>query len=300
MQLDQLRTLQAIVVEGSFEGAALALHVTPSAVSQRIKALEAEVGRVLVRRSTPCEVTDAGAPLLRMARQVDLLEAEARSELGLAEGRRTIVSVAINADSLETWLKPLLHVAATWPDLSLHIEVEDQEHSVDNLRRGQVCGAVCVAPQPVSGCRVVPLGAMRYLPVAAPALRDAHRLGRSVDWSAMPVMQFNRKDDLQGAFLRDRGVETAPPTAQVPSPSGFYEAVRAGLGWGLVPELQLADDLRTGRLVRLDARRHVDVELAFQVWSLASEPVTRLTAAITDCARALRRGPAPRKNELHL
>ena len=60
IDLSQLRALAAVVDEGSFDAAASALHLTPSAVSQRIKALEQSAGRVLVRRTKPTEATEAG------------------------------------------------------------------------------------------------------------------------------------------------------------------------------------------------------------------------------------------------
>ena len=69
-------TVAAVVDEGSFEAAARRLHITQSAVSQRIKAMEEQSGRVLVRRSKPIEPTEAGAVLLRLARQLELLTAE--------------------------------------------------------------------------------------------------------------------------------------------------------------------------------------------------------------------------------
>lgn len=51
---DQLAALAAVIECGSFDAAADRLHVTPSAVSQRIKALESRVGQVLVVRDKPC------------------------------------------------------------------------------------------------------------------------------------------------------------------------------------------------------------------------------------------------------
>ncbi|HEX9497612.1 MAG TPA: LysR family transcriptional regulator, partial [Mycobacterium sp.] len=76
----------AVIERGSFDAAAERLHVTPSAVSQRIKALEQRVGQVLVVREKPCTATAAGVPLLRLAAQTALLESEALAEMGGGEG----------------------------------------------------------------------------------------------------------------------------------------------------------------------------------------------------------------------
>lgn len=288
MQLDQLRALLAVIDTGTFDAAAGVLHVTPSAVSQRIKALERDAGRVLVQRTAPCCATAAGETLVRTARQMVLLEDEARAALGEGSDAPVALPVAVNADSLATWFAPVLGAAAGWEGTRLQLEVEDEEYSADHLRRGGVVGAVTANPVPVSGCRTEPLGAMRYLPVAAPQLAERFARGRGYDWSAMPVLRFNAKDDLQLGVLRDLGVDAAPPTSQVPSSEGFVAAVRAGLGWAMVPEAQLEDDLDTGRLVLLRRREHRDVPLHWQVWTLATPRIARLTDAVHDAARRLR------------
>jgi LysR family transcriptional regulator, chromosome initiation inhibitor len=283
MQLDQLRALVAIADTGSFEAAATALQVTPSAISQRIKALESSVGHVVVRRSAPCVVTTAGTVLLRMAREVAVLEAESLAELGNTAGAMSM-AIVVNADSLATWFRPVLGVAAAWADAVLRIELEDESHSVRLLRSGEVIGAVSNQSRPVSGCRAEPLGAMRYLPVATPDLRARFVRGNQADWAAMPCLRLNTKDDLQATFLRSRGLDVHPPNPQVPSSTGFRDAVLAGLGWGMLPEAQCAEALADGRLVRL-ARAHHDVRLCWHVWGLPSPRIARMSAAIHEAAR---------------
>ncbi|MBO1752514.1 LysR family transcriptional regulator ArgP [Actinotalea sp. BY-33] len=285
MNLEHLRALTAIIDEGTFEAAAYELGVSPSAVSQRIKALESALGQVVVRRGTPCSPTAAGAVLLRMARQVQLLEAETRSLLGSDGTSMTVTPVAVNADSLATWLAPFLRDAATWTDTTLDLHVEDQDHSSHLLRQGAVIGAITSDPAAVGGCRVEHLGAMRYVPVATPALRDRFLAGGSPDWAAMPVVQFNAKDDLQHRFLRDRGADPLPPRHTVPSSEGFLAAVRAGLGWGMLPELQLGEALVDGSLVLLEPEGHLDVDLYWQAWTLDSVRLARITEAVRAAAR---------------
>lgn len=283
MHTDQLRALLAVVDTGTFEAAARALHVTPSAVSQRIKALEQSMGQVVVRRGQPCEPTAAGEVLVRLARQQHLLEQEARAALD-EDAATTELPVAVNADSLATWFRPILREVATWEGVVLRLHVEDEGHSHELLRAGIVLGAITSNPVPVQGCSVEPIGGMRYLPVTTPELRATYAAGRGVDWERMPVLEFNDHDDLQRGILRRHGVEQDPPTHRVPSSEGFADAVRAGLGWGALPTLQCADDLTRGTLVRLGAREHVDVPLHWQAWRLRSPLVDRLTAAIHEHA----------------
>jgi LysR family transcriptional regulator (chromosome initiation inhibitor) len=159
------------------------------------------------------------------------------------------------------------------------------------LRRGDVLAAVTSDPAAVQGCSVEPLGALRYLPAAAPAVADRWRRGESPDWAAMPVMVFNDKDDLQHELLRRHGIEHGPAVVhQVPSSADFYAAIRAGLGWGMLPEPQARVDLAAGALVRLSGDA-IDVPLYWQRWRLDSPKLAALTTAVrTAAARHLQPG----------
>ena len=280
MHTEQLRALLAVIDAGTFEAAARQLHVTPSAVSQRIKALEQSMGQVVVRRGQPCEPTTAGEVLVRLARQQHLLEQEARAALDEVAAPREL-PVAVNADSLASWFRPILREVAGWDGVVLRLYVEDEGHSHELLRAGTVLGAITSNPTPVQGCSVEQIGGMRYLPVATPEVRSRFSSGRGVDWARMPVLEFNDHDDLQRRVLRRHGVEIDPPTHRVPSSEAFADAVRAGLGWGALPTVQCAADLESGSLVRLTARDHVDVPLHWQAWRLRSPLVDRLTEAIS-------------------
>ncbi|ADP83144.1 LysR family transcriptional regulator ArgP [Pseudofrankia inefficax] len=295
----QLATLVAIVELGSFDAAARHLHLTPSAVSQRIRALESAAGQVLVRRSLPCRPTTAGEALLRLARQTRLLHAEAVEALGGRPSARVELSVAVNADSLETWFRDVVAEVARWDDVVLRLHVEDQAFSAGLLRGGEALAAVTSDPVVVQGCRCEPLGTLRYRPAATPEFAARWCADGPPDgaadyrWDRMPLLVFNEKDGLQHELLRERGVLAAAPAAhRVPTTAGFHEAVRLGLGWGMLPDAQLDGDLATGRLVTL-TDTHVDVPLYWQRWRLDSPLLDRLTAAVTTAAGRHLRGTRP-------
>ena len=279
----QLAAFAAVVREGSFERAAGALHVTRSAVSQRIKQLEERVGQVLIRRATPCLPTEAGQALLRHAQQVALSEAEALQTLGLAPEAGPHIAVGVNADSLATWFVAAMADAVQMAPMTFDVHVEDQDHSAHLLREGRVMAAVTSDPQPVQGCHVVRLGTMRYLAVASPAYRAAH-FSRGLDAAALaqaPVLVFNRKDGLQNRFMRRitrKGV--APPVHWIPSSHAFVEAALAGLGWGMNPVRLAQPLLDDGRLVDLLPGQAVDVPLYWQCWRLDVAALRVLTAAV--------------------
>ena len=281
----QLDALVAIADHGSFEAAARALHVTPSAVSQRVRALEAAVGQVLVRRASPAAPTDAGGVLVRLGRAQALLRQEARAALG-HEGEVGL-SVAVNADSLAAWWAPVLGDVAAWPGVALRLHVEDEAWSADLLRRGDVVAAVTSDPEPVQGCRVERLGTLRYRAAAAPALLERCGVGPDAALADLPVVVFDDKDGLQHGVLADEGV--APLRVhRVPTSADYVVAVVAGLGWGMVPDGQAEPLLRSGALVPLGGRTR-EVALHWQRWRLDSALLDRLTTSVRAAAAGVLR-----------
>ena len=239
----QLAALAAVIELGSFDAAAEGLHVTPSAVSQRIKTLEQRVGQVLVVREKPCRATAAGVPLLRLAAQTALLESEALAETTGGSAELTRIAIAVNADSMSTWFTAVL---AALPDILFDIRIEDQDHSARLLREGAVMGAVTTERTAVPGCRVHSLGVMRYLPVATPAYLERYLSAGFTREAvaAAPSIAWNRDDALQDMLVRKvfrRAV--VRPVHYVPTAEGFGAAVRAGLGWGMYPEQLAAQEL---------------------------------------------------------
>src|SRR5690349_16800845 len=275
MKLDgqQLTAFAAVIELGSFDAAAERLHVTPSAVSQRIKALEQRVGQVLVVREKPCRATVAGTPILRLAAQMSILESEALAETAGGSAARTRVALAVNADSMATWFTAVFGLL---PGVLFDIRIEDQDHSARLLREGAVLGAVTTERTPVSGCRVQSLGVMRYVPVSSPEFVTRH-LPDGFTREAVaqaPSLAWNRDDALQDMLVRKvfrRAVSR--PVHYVPTADGFGAAALAGLGWGMYPERLAAAALADGSFVRISAA-HLDVPLFWQCWKLDSATIT--------------------------
>jgi LysR family transcriptional regulator, chromosome initiation inhibitor len=285
---DQLAAFAAVIEQGSFDAAAALLHVTPSAISQRIKALEQRVGQVLVIREKPCRSTIAGVPLLRLAAQTALLESEALAETSGADARQwNRIAIAVNADSMSTWFTAVL---GQLPDVMFDVRIEDQDHSARLLREGTVMGAVTTERTPVSGCRADPLGVMRYVPVASPGYAARFAGGFTADSvAAAPSLAWNRDDALQDMLVRKAFERDVPrPVHYVPTAEGFGKAVRAGLGWGMYPE-QLADAaIAAGDFTRISSL-YLDVPLYWQCWKLDSPTARRVTDAVRSASARLRK-----------
>ncbi|WP_424215247.1 LysR family transcriptional regulator ArgP [Streptomyces sp. BI20] len=294
LPVEHVRTLLAVVDGGTFDAAAAALHVTPSAVSQRVKALEQRTGRVLLVRAKPVRPTPSGEVLVRFARQLARLERDARADLGLsresADGgpAPARVQVAVNADSLAGWFLAALERVPQTPPICFELRREDEAHTTELLREGMVMAAVTSRPDPVAGCSVRRLGLMRYRPAATPEflarwLSD----GLAPGLRTAPVIVFDERDDLQDAWARSRtpdGRGASELRHHVPSSQGFRDSVAAGLGWGMVPEEQAAPLFAAGRLVDLAPQDPLDVPLYWQQWRLDSPALSAVAEAVAATA----------------
>jgi LysR family transcriptional regulator (chromosome initiation inhibitor) len=286
---EHLETLVALVEEGTFEAAARRLSVTPSAISQRVKAMERSTGQVLVQRSNPVQPTAAGDVALRYGRQMRLLESEAARALALEEGDAGAVTVplAINADSLGTWFMEALSRVAS-PGVVFEVFRDDQEHTTSLLRAGKVMAAVTSESDAVQGCRSELLGAMTYRAVCSPGF-----LARELDGKATPaslagavVVDFDRKDQTQNRFFRefaDRPLRA--PRHYIPTSADYARAIVLGLGWGLLPDQQCLRELKSGELIEIAPQQRLEIPLYWQRWTLESPLLADLTEAVRSVAR---------------
>lgn len=286
MEAEQLRALVAVVDCGTFDRAAALLHVTPSAVSQRIKALEADVGTILVQRSKPVRPTRQGEVLLRTARQVTHLLDDASVTLAGADEpgsrRRVRVPVVANADSLATWLSTAVADLCRLPSLELALRRDDEAVTADLLRSGEVMAAVTAEPTPVQGCEVHHLGTMRYRAKASRRfIRRWFPDGPTPQALRLaPVLHYDQKDGHQDRLLHAVAPGARPPGHFVPDSAQYVAMVRAGVAWGMVPDLQDPND----QLLTLDPAWSEQVRLHWQVWKLGSGALDLVTAAVARAA----------------
>jgi LysR family transcriptional regulator, chromosome initiation inhibitor len=292
MTLDtrQCDAFLAAAETGSFELAATRLNITPSAISQRLAALETALGRPLLIRSRPCRATAAGQRLLQYLRRSRLLEAEFLAETGEEHEGPVQVAIAVNNDTLGTWLLPALADFLAQENMAVEIILDDQTYTYSLLEKGLALAGVSSEPAPMRGCTVQPLGVMRYRLLASQAFsqrwfpdgftRDAARKA--------PVMFFDRKDKLQSDFIEQRLglLPGAYPVHYVPSSDPFVRSIRLGLGYGMLPPQQYTDGLETGELVDLCPGGYMDVPLYWHAWRVQSPLLERLGRRIVAAARA--------------
>lgn len=286
-----LFALAAVVQEGSFDRAARVLHVTPSAISQRIRLLEERAGCALVVRGQPCRATETGRRLCQHVDRVRLLEQELQGGLptivpqGAAKVR---LPVAVNADSLATWFAPAVAAFAARAPVLMDLSLDDQDHTVEWLRSGVVLAAVTAMERPVTGCNSSPLGTMRYVAAASPQFVAQH-FAQGVGAGTLaraPSLVFSIKDALQTRWVQrlcHRHVEL--PRHTLPSPQAYVTAALAGMGWGLHPLAMIKSHLQTGALAELVPATPLDVPLYWQQARAASVIVADLSQTVMAAAR---------------
>ena len=300
-----LECLAAIVEEGGFERAAQRLNVTQSAVSQRLRALEAQVGSVLIVRSRPLRPTSAGQLLLKHTKQLRLLRADLERDLqelapsAPGSGREDErISIAINADSIATWALDAVHDLVR-QRLPLEIIADDQDFTQEWLRSGQVLGCVTTLKQAMRGCRMVPLGAMHYVAVASSSFAQKHLPNglTAHNFREVPFLSFNRKDDMAAEFVaRTFGLKrVALNHLFVPSTEGQLHAVKAGWAVGVLPELLVRPALAARDIVDVSPGHTLPIQLYWHCWNLESEVLEALTQALIEAsARDLDQGNSGR------
>lgn len=276
-----LSALAAVIEQAGFERAAQLLGLSQSAVSQRIKLLEARVGQPVLVRANPPTPTEIGRRLLNHVQQVRLLEGDLQGQVPALdeEGLPERLRIALNADSLATWWGEAVGAFCASRNLLLDLVVEDQEVGLKRMRAGEVAACVCGSERPVAGARSEPLGAMRYRALASPAFMARHfpggfdpaRLART------PAIVFGPDDFLQHRYLASLGIDGGFLHHLCPSSEGFIRLTEAGIGWGLVPDLQVREQLADGRLVEILAGKPIDVPLYWHHWRNGGQLLGQLT-----------------------
>lgn len=289
---DAIAALSAVVREGRFDLAAKSLNVTQSAVSQRIKQLEENVGSVLIVRGRPCVPTEAGLQLCRHVEQVELLQHELNDRMnalaGMTDPVAATIRISVNNDSLATWFPSVIKKAKD--ELGIHFDIfpDDQEHTEQRLKTGEALAVVTAIEVPVQGCRRVSLGAMEYIAVASPEFFHAH-FPDGVTLEALhntACLAFDRKDTIQDQWMMNCFGETVRVSAHmVPSYEGYVACCLNGTAWGLVPSVAAAAQIEDGKLVELSPGNSVRVSLHWQASTQSSEILRRLGELVLEVAR---------------
>lgn len=271
-----LAVLDAVVSQGSFEKAAMALGISQSAVSQRIKALEDAAGRLLIVRGQPAVPTGLGQRLVSHHRNVKLMEAALDIDLGNQVSMPEI-ALAVDAASLATWFPLSLQPLLSPPRCQLHVQQADTGMALHLVREGSVFGCVAAGPAEAqaNGPQVTPLGRMRYVCVATRAFAG-HWFGDGflIEAARLAPAVVSDRDMMSGFLHEVLDLRGAYPHHTLPMSAAVTECVFGGLAYGLLPWQQVSAALNDERLVDLAPGHFVDVPLNWHAWNLDT-PFTR-------------------------
>jgi LysR family transcriptional regulator (chromosome initiation inhibitor) len=288
-----LKALAMVLDEGGFEKAAVKLHLTQSAVSQRIKLLEEYVGQILLTRTTPPAATTAGLQFLSHYRKVKQLENDLPPTEKLApEQLHKTLAIGVNADSLGTWFPDVVEKIIKEQNLILDIHVDDQDETQNFLRNGQVCGCISTNDKALQGCCIEKLGGVQYGIYCTPHFA-ATWFPHGIDLDAVattPTIQFNRKDNFNEKFFRllFRSIPNNPPTFYVPSTEIFVDFILRSLCYGVIPHHQSKSLSDAGKLVDLAPSCKITIDLYYHFWNLNSATMVNFTRSfITGSKKAL-------------
>jgi LysR family transcriptional regulator (chromosome initiation inhibitor) len=288
----QMEALAVVLEQGNFEKAADSLCITQSAVSQRIKQLEERLGCILLVRANPLYATEEGKRLLGHFKQVQFLEQEMMSQLpGSEETPFLTLPLAINADSLATWFFSALAPAAIKANLLLDIKIDDQDQTLNLLKQGVVMGCISTQSQPLQGGISTYIGTMPYIAVASPAFIKTH-FSEGVTRQTLkrtPAVTFNHTDNLQHQYLK-RFYRIQPgdyPFHTIPSAESFVDIAEQGMAYILVPQLQVAAQLKSGALQEIAPGNQLDVHLYWHQWRLQSPLSREISSALINRAQKL-------------
>jgi DNA-binding transcriptional LysR family regulator len=254
----QIETLQAIAAEGSLVGAAQRLHMTPAALTARVKGLEETVGMPLFDRlPSGLRPNMAGNAALESARKIEnaIREFMERMEvIRTGKGGRLAVGVVSTAK----YFAPRLVSAFTqeFPGVDLRLMIGNRDEMMGALRRFDVDVALTGRPPSDIPTARYPIGAHPYLMVAPPGHRLVGRKDIRKEELAGETFLFREEGSgsrsLFDYFIGDIPIQRARIGIELGSNETIKQSVIAGLGIALISAHTIAAEIGDGRLVRLE------------------------------------------------
>jgi LysR family transcriptional regulator, chromosome initiation inhibitor len=265
-----IEALYTVLELQGFEAAAQKLHITQSAISQRIKALETYYGQPILTRTLPYRATDLGKQLMGHFKQICLLEEDLERQIQKTTATPRL-SIALNRDSLETWFLDLIENTETFKDVLLDIIADDQELTLDHLKNGLVSACLSTSEKEILGGRVQFLGNMEYALVASPSFaKQFFSNGTPKECLRnAPALKFDQNDKLHERYL-EKFFNLDGRTLNyyvIPSVAGFKKLTIQGYGYALIPKIEIATELKRKQLIQLYPNKVWTIPLYWHYWA---------------------------------
>jgi len=286
-----LSALDAVLKEQSFDKAAKRLHITQSAISQRIKLLETDYGQPLLIRSQPIQATALGQKLLGHFKRVLQLESELAKQLN-KEKQLQSLPLAVNADSFATWFVDALAPLLQQQQIELNLYVEDESRTWERLSSGEALACITSKARSMSGAESHFLGYMEYLCVATPNFITRY-FSKGINAQSLqyaPTVAFDQHDDIHIRFLADHFSlkQGEYPCHTVRSTQGFIDITLADGAYSLNSRLQIEHYLKEKQLINILPDKRLYVPLYWHCWQLSGALMHELTENVVQhCKKVL-------------
>ena len=268
-----IRALDAVIKTQSFDKASEHLNITQSAISQRIKQLEQQLAQPVLVRSQPLAATALGEKLLRHYRQVRQLEYELIDQVFPEEKDMLVnIAIAVNADSLASWFLPAISPLLKQHAIELDLQVIDELYTHELLKKGEVYAALSSSEKPVTGCKVIEIGDVRYILCATPEFVNKY-FSKGLNQSSLtkaPGVEFDQRITMHRDYIEQfYGVESGQyPCHLVRSSEAFVTMALESVAYCLIPHFQAQEYLDDGRLIDLAPDNHLVRTMYWHCWIL--------------------------------
>ena len=257
LTLHQLRCFDAVVAEGSFQAAAVRLSRSQPTVFAAVKSLESQVGLALFDRSGyRVGVTEAGRTFHQRTRvflqEYEKLENHA-SQLAMGEEAELRVVIGDLCPTAAT-LGLLRRFFDTCPGTRLHLHFEAISGPWERLQDGEADLIFHHIDKSDAGLEYIELSGVELIPVVAPGFLR-FPVSKSITPAQMrDYVQCIIRDSARKAGPRDYYLVSGAPSWTVSDQLMKREVILQGMGWGHMPHFLVDEDLRSGRLLRIDGR----------------------------------------------
>lgn len=287
-----IEALHAVIELQSFEAAAKKLHITQSAVSQRIKNLETYYGETILIRIQPYKPTELGKFLIGHFKRVCLLEDTLEQQMQ-SKATKLHIAIALNRDSLETWFLDLINKIDLCQDILLEIIADDQDLTLDYFKKGLVSACLSTSSKEITGSNVTFLGNMEYLLVASPQFikhyfPHQNSTKKQIQYLLeAPALKFDKNDVLHEHYL-EKFFNLHKPELNyqiIPSVRGFKQYALLGYGYGLIPKIDIIQELKEKKLIQLYNDKILKVPLFWHSWKVTSKVYQKFNANVIRYAK---------------
>jgi LysR family transcriptional regulator, chromosome initiation inhibitor len=291
----QLEALIAVSREGSFDGAARTLGLTPSAISQRIRKLEERVGAVLVKRVGDPIPTALGRLMCCHAETVRMLESQFLSSPGwsapLSGSNEVRIRIAVGEANLSTWfIEALKHDAADATPKRLDLVIPSDGDVCGAMKSGEALAALSFEKRAMHGFKSIHLGTLIFRATASPDFIQRYFPGGLTPeaLALAPSLRHPGWESLIDQWTTQVcGASPALNGHTIPSFYGSVAACRSGLAWGLNPSTMVDQLIHDGRLFELANDVVVKREVYWHYALLISDLLKPMTKSIRQAATCI-------------